>query len=244
MKKENKARKRAPGLPGGVAAVDETFESPVQLSGALDAFLAFLRRRYSKSLSSGKKPNVFGFVVRRMEVVRDVEIREVSVSSDLAMGVATILASAIPNESNEDWETRRNDLLSIFWPSMQDAQIRAVVQLYKALNADARKALENEFHEETRRGESPSSFTLITNINPNPSQYRVRYNYDERMVVKALNFLDLAAYQNSRGSVLLGRPPRSLFAKRTKGLPIQMSFLMVGRAKDRQNPANSLIMRT
>ena len=56
--------------------------------------------------------------------------------------------------------------------------------------------------------------TFLGKIEVFPDRFRVRYNYDQRMVARALNVLDLSAHQNSSGAGPSGPAPGSLFSKK------------------------------
>ena len=49
-----------------------------------------------------------------------------------------------------------------------------------------------------------------------PNQFRIRYNYDHRMVTRAVNVLDLATGINSAGIGLQGPVPSLAFSKRSQ----------------------------
>jgi hypothetical protein len=83
--------------------------------------------------------------------------------------------------------------------------------------ADLAKNFDKTFARLTTTERKQFVRTFIGRIEIFPSQYRVRYNYDERMVVKALNVLDLAAYQNSRGVGPSGPAPSVTFRKKDQG---------------------------
>ncbi len=147
MAKETKKNKRpliAPGAPD-LASVDETFDSPQQMQRALDAFLAFLHETYGDEGSAEEVPNVLGFVVRTMRIRRETHIDDVEIYSDFFKGIVLVRVPAIENESEEDWGARRDKILSTYWPSLQDAQIRATIQLYKSMKHGGREWLEQNF---------------------------------------------------------------------------------------------------
>lgn len=133
------------GLPGNLNATDEIFPSAEEMHHAINSFLRFLDR--TKTIKKGKNshPELFGFITKTLKIQRSASVQELQISSDLACGTATIQVPELPTETAQQWSLRRDQILSTYWPTLQDAQIRATLQLYRALSQEAREQLQTKF---------------------------------------------------------------------------------------------------
>lgn len=135
------------GAPGALQGQDEIFESPEQMVRSIDSLVKFLNKYYSKG-GSTEDSSTIGFVIERMGVSFSRDVKEIEIETNFARNRVVILVPLIPKERDTEREERRVRILKEFLPTMKEAQIRATVQLYRTLNADARKALiENQDEE-------------------------------------------------------------------------------------------------
>ncbi len=147
MTKKHPNKSQTPMAGSPIRTTDEIFESADVMVRSLDSLIRFLNCHYAKARGS-ENATVLGFVIERMNVQFTDQVKEVEVQTDFARNVVTIIAPIIHGETDRDRGERRTTILKDFLPSLKEAQIRATVQLYRTLDTDARRRLNESSNRE------------------------------------------------------------------------------------------------
>jgi len=142
----NSSRQKAPTIPSlEDDAIEKVFDSVPHMAKKLDAFASLLYRYYStkdKELA-GDIPNMFGFILRHIDVVDDPNIKMSRVSVPPGQGRVVVYASRRKEETDEQWEERQHEIKSLYMIRLPRAQIQAQVQLYLLLKDQAQENIEH-----------------------------------------------------------------------------------------------------